>query len=199
MKIALASFAANLSRAKDLVRMHDHLASRTTSALDSTDVLRAALVLSVSALDHFIHELVRLGMLEVHQGRRPATRSFLAFPITLHATRTAIAVPATTSWLTDCIRDAHGWQTFQRPDKIAEAIRLISEVSLWDAVAIQLGADARAVKADLLAIVERRNKIAHEADMDPSFPGQRWPISSSLVEGALDFIDRLARAIYKLL
>lgn len=197
MKTALDSFAINLLRARDLLHMHRHLVARTTGAFDASDILRAAIVLSVSALDHFVHEIVRLGMCEVHHGQRPATRSFLAFPITLNATRSAIAAPATASWLVESIREAHSWQTFQRPEKIAEAIRLVSDIALWETVAPQLGVDPKAAKAELNAIVERRNKIAHEADMDPSFPGQRWPITPALVEGAVDFIERLAQAIHR--
>jgi len=43
--------------------------------------------------------------------------------------------------------------------------------------------------------VDRRNKIAHEADVDPSAPGCRWPISPIIVEEALGFLDGVANAI----
>jgi hypothetical protein len=43
---------------------------------------------------------------------------------------------------------------------------------------------------------DRRNKIAHEADMDPSYPGARWPISETDVNKALDFIEQLCEAIH---
>jgi hypothetical protein len=45
--------------------------------------------------------------------------------------------------------------------------------------------------------VDRRNKIAQEADMDPTNPGFRWPITDDLAANALDFIERLAEAIFK--
>jgi hypothetical protein len=38
--------------------------------LDLSDILRAALVLTVSALDYYVHEVVTLGMLEIHRGER---------------------------------------------------------------------------------------------------------------------------------
>lgn len=40
-----------------------------TSALDVSDMLRAALVLAVRALDYYVHEVVTLGMLEIHRGQ----------------------------------------------------------------------------------------------------------------------------------
>ena len=57
--------------------------------------------------------------------------------------------------------------------------------------------DVKATKAQLCAIVDRRNKIAHEADLDPGNPGERWPIDRPLVEEAIDFIESTIRAIYE--
>jgi hypothetical protein len=34
--------------------------------------------------------------------------------------------------------------------------------------------------------------------MDPTNPGNQWPISAALVKDALDFIDHVVQAIYKL-
>jgi hypothetical protein len=192
---ALASFEGNIRRARDLVSLKAHLALRTSGALDLDDILRAALVMGVSALDHFIHEVVRLGMTEIYDGKRPVTPSFRRFPISLHRMQVAIGGAASAAWLDEEIRETHRWQTFQQPDKIADAIRLVSGTRLWEEVGTQLGSDARSVKATLAAIVDRRNKIAHEADMDPSFPGQRWPIADGLVQDALDFLENAARAI----
>ena len=60
-----------------------------------------------------------------------------------------------------------------------------------------MGSDAKAVKVRLTAIINRRNQIAHEADLDPTNPGNRWPIDNILTEDALDYIDRMVHAIYK--
>ena len=50
-------------------------------------------------------------------------------------------------------------------------------------------------------LVERRNKIAHEADNIPPSPTSRgpvgrWPIDAVLVDEVVDFIEKLAEAIY---
>ena len=44
-------------------------------------------------------------------------------------------------------------------------------------------------------IVDRRNKIAHEADMDPSYPGIRWPIDEVMIENAIGFIEEIVEMI----
>ena len=196
MQAAFDQFCENLARARSLAGLAQSLANLTTAAVDLSDILRASLVLAVSALDHFVHEFVRLGMLEVHRGNRPATDAYLSFRVPMSAAREAIADAGRDEWLDQAIREAHGWLSFQHPDKIAEAIRFMSNVRLWEQVASELGMTSRAVRAQLGAIIDRRNKIAHEADMDPTNPGYRWPINEVLVRDAIDFIARIAQAIF---
>jgi len=197
MKAALDQFQTNLARARTLSGVAESIGALTTPAIDITDIHRASLVLAVSALDYFVHEFVRLGMLEVHRGQRPATETNLSFKVPIVAVRTGLANLTQDDWLDEAVREAHSWQSFQHPDKIADAIRLVSAVKLWQQVANEIGSNATAVKARLIVIVDRRNKIAHEADMDPTNPGNQWPISGALVKDALDFIDCVVQAIYK--
>ncbi len=194
---ALDQFYANIERARSLAGLSTSLSTITTEAIDLSDILRASLVLSVSALDSFVHEFVRLGMLEVHAGKRPITNAHLRFSIPLSAARIAMSNTSQDEWLDQAIQQAHGWLSFQQPDKIAKAVRLVSSVSLWEQVGIELGKPAKAVEIQLSAIVDRRNKIAHEADVDPTNPGYRWPIDPKVVQEALDFVDSVATAIFK--
>jgi len=196
MQTALDHFEENLSRARALAGLAHSLSELTTEAIDLTDILRATLVLSVSALDQFVHDFVRLGMLEVHQGTRPTTDAHLSFKVTLGSVQTALADTGRDDWLDEAIRDTHGWASFQHPEKIAAAVRLMSSAQLWDEVASQLGSTSLAVKTQLSAIVDRRNKIAHEADADPTNPGHRWPIDEILVGDALGFLDSVGHAIF---
>jgi len=196
MKVALDQFEANLQRALVLSATADSLSAMTTLAVDLTDIYRASLVLGVSALDYFVHEFVRLGMLEINKGTRPVTDAYLAFKVPLAAAQTGIADPLQDGWLDQAVRHAHSWPSFQHPDKVADAVRLISGIKLWDSVALELGSNAQSVKARLITIVDRRNKIAHEADMDPINPGCQWPIDGVLTKDALDVIGCLVRAIY---
>lgn len=197
MKLALDQFQENLRRARILSGLAQSLSTLTTGAVDLSDVLRASLVLGVSALDHFIHEFVRLGMLEVHQGKRPMTDSYLSFRVPMSAAQQASVDTNGDDWLDQAIRENHAWLSFQQPDKIADAIRLMSTTKLWEQVGIELGMKPVDVKLQLSAIIERRNKIAHEADMDPTINGIRWPINDVLVADALNFLELLVGAIYK--
>jgi hypothetical protein len=117
-----------------------------------------------------------------------------------------ISNPTDEAWLDEAIRERHGWLSFQEPDsakppsgEIANAIRHISDVKLWREVGGELGMEASEVKRRLKVIVERRNKIAHEADMNPTLLGQRSQISAPLVDDSVDFIEAVGEAIYKVI
>jgi hypothetical protein len=85
---------------------------------------------------------------------------------------------------------------FQYPDKIADAIRLFSSCELWPSVATAMATTAEDVRSRLRLIVERRNKIVHEADVDPSYPDARWPITKADTDGVNDFIEELCEKIH---
>lgn len=249
MQSALDQFRISVGRVRDLIALHNSIKAQATGALDVSDMLRAALVLAISALDYYVHEVVTLGMLEIHRGQRPepissanTTQSaFSRFQVSLGGARqdrlTAIDIASWleaelrqsqgydflqqshtisalipiisssildklnhTSWLESEIRDRLGYQSFQQADKIADAIRYISDKKLWDEVAIQMNRSAKDIKQQLNSIVDRRNKIAHEADIDPTFNiGSRWNIDELLVGDAVDFIERIVESIHQVL
>lgn len=196
---AIQHFRSNIERVRALGGLYEALSRLTTSAVDTSDILRAQIVLAVSALDHYIHELTRLGMLEVFNGVRPSTNAFGRFKITMDAAMAGIAGSGGSSWVEAEIREKHGFLAFQHPDKVAEAIRLFSACDLWPQVAMKLGLSSQDVKNRLRLIVERRNKIAHEADLDPSYPGTRWPISPADASSTVKFIEDICEAIHSVI
>ena len=201
MQVALDLFEANIQRSQGLADIFRAMNSQTTGALDLTDILRAALVMSVSALDHFIHEIVRLGMLEAYRAERVKTTAFLRFQVSLESVIEATSGLVLETRLESQIRERHGHQTFQTPDQIADAIRFISDAALWNNVSAHLGVDRRELTDTLTLIVQRRNKIAHEADLMPDYAGQtafsdlRSPIEPGMVDDAINFIKQVAEAI----
>ncbi|MBI2888112.1 MAG: hypothetical protein HYY02_13035 [Chloroflexi bacterium] len=199
MQRALNSFRSNIAHVRNLGALHHAIKAQTTEALDLSDILRAQLVMAVSALDHYVHEITVLGMLEIYRGNRPATDAFLSFRVSIRSIHHGLADPANIDWLESEVREQLGWQSFQRADKLADAVRLISEVQLWEGIAQEVGVNAQDAKQRLNLIVDRRNKIAHEADVNPTFPDSRWPIDENLVDGAVDFIVRIGETIFKII
>ena len=204
MRASLDLLRANIGRSRDLANLARAMSAQTTGALDTTDILRASLIMAVSSLDYFIHEIVRIGMLEAYRGERARTPAFLRFQVTLDSVLQVSSDGGSEEWLDQQIRDRHGYQSFQTPENIAEAVRLISDTSLWDEVAQRQRIDVQETRDTLKLIVQRRNKIAHEADIMPDYAGQitysdlRSPIDPDMVDGAIDFIAQVAEVIYSL-
>ncbi|MEQ8539789.1 MAG: HEPN domain-containing protein [Coleofasciculus sp. D1-CHI-01] len=249
MQSALDQFRISIARVRDLISIHNSVKAQSTPALDLSDILRAALVLAVSALDYYVHEVVILGMLEIHRGQRSepnpprnsSQSAFSRFQVSLGGARqerliamdiaswleneiqqsqgssflqqshtVSALLPVISSgilnrlnnasWLEDEVRERLSYQSFQQPEKIADAIRLISDKKLWEEVAQKLGRSAKDVKQQLSAIVDRRNKIAHEADIDPTYNiGSRWNIDESLVSDAVNFVEQVVESIHQIL
>lgn len=195
MKRAIEALRTSMSRVRHLGGLHDALLSLTTRAVDTSDLLRAQVVLGVSALDYYVHEITVLGMVAVFEGKCPPTPAFLKYRVSMDSMFTGGA-SGSSSWFESDVRERHSYMSFQQPDKIADAIRLFSEVKLWQEVSAQLATSEQDVKTRLKLIVDRRNKIAHEADIDPSYPDARWPITQRDVDISLTFLSQTCESIH---
>ena len=192
--LAIESFRENISRARELGQLYSALSAITTEALSTDDLLRSQMVMSVSAVDHYIHEVVRQGMVAIYEGTRPPVPGFSKFQVSLLEAKSYVPV-SSSNWVDIAIRQSHSFLSFQHPDKLADAIRLIHPGPIWPAMENRIGVPAKDLKEHLKLIVERRNKIAHEADIDPSYPGMRWPITKHDASAATDFLVSLVEAL----
>lgn len=193
MNNSIIQFQNNILETKDLTSTIDQIDGMTMNVLDISDLYRSQIVSTISSLDHFIHEFVHEEMIEIHNGRRIVTPAFNRFPIPISILQ---ASNPNDTIISSHIRQKHSWLSFQDPDKIAEAIRLISKKKIWEETAPTFSLSVADLKAKLRLIVDRRNKIAHESDMDPSYPGNKWPISSTDVREVIEFVEKLVQEIY---
>ena len=76
-------FRAVWIRCAELSALYAYLAANSTKALPLDEMLRAEWVARISALDLYIHELVAQKMLDIYDGLRPSTPSFLQFKVSL--------------------------------------------------------------------------------------------------------------------
>lgn len=144
-------------------------------------------------------------MLSIFKGQlNLQTTAYRAFVVPTEVLdRIRYATPAEAASAFDLhVRSQLGLMSFQHPEKIADALRLCSGVELWNAVALHLGATeqtktkrAKEIKRTLAAIVDRRNKIAHEGDMQPSTPRTPWPIKQDDLFSVSSFLQTIVRAI----
>lgn len=206
--VELATFETNYGYAKEIAASANALSNLVTAAVDFSDMYRAALVQGVSAFDYYIHDEVRARMLIIFAaagGSWPG--AYARFRVPLSSVREALLGSGVSGlrqgWLEEQIRDQHQTLSFQQPERVADAIRLVSDVRLWDSVASHMSiarqgnlTPDQVVKNRLKLIIDRRNLIAHEADLDPTPPrSRRYPMNRTTAEEALEFISQTAHAI----
>jgi hypothetical protein len=185
--------------------LHAYIVKNAASVLDPAELLRAEWAMRVSALDLYVHELVSQRLLEIFQGARPICPGYLKIQI---SNDTLMRIHANgRSNVSDAAFDLEmrtrlSRVTFQAPDEIADGIRMISAVEIWTEIAkhhgaagIQIKAYAGALKADLSQIVNRRHKIVHEGDLQPTVPRAPWPITRPDVDHVKAVILRIVNGI----
>lgn len=201
----IAHFEAVWKRCDQLSALFAYLSKNVTGVLQPEELLRAEWVARVSSLDLYVHELVAQEMVAIFRGVRPVSSGYSRFQIsneTLNRIRAA-STPSDASAAFDLeVRDRLSYLTFQDPDKIADGIRLFSNIELWNEVALKLGATqatkgvhAKRLKTELSLVVQRRNKIAHEGDLQPSLPREPWPINQSDLALVVKLIERIVKSI----
>ncbi|MFC3913605.1 HEPN domain-containing protein [Pseudaeromonas sharmana] len=193
------------ARCDMLSATHAYLSKSTTKALNSDELLRAEWVARISALDLYIHELVAGLMVEIFIGNRPSTPAFNKFMLSNDAINRIMNASNQTeagSIFDLEVRRQLGFVTYQGHESIADGIRLVSSVELWNSIASHYGATgtnhqkkAKEIKGQLSAIVSRRNQIAHEGDMQPTAPRTPWPIHKNDLEIVREFIKKLVLGI----
>lgn len=190
-------FRANIQDADALAGVYDFLTNTVGGPLSFDDLLRSKLVYAVSAFDKFIHDLVRVGMVEIFVGKRPATPKYLGEPISLHsAQEIANAVtPPPEVVFEQVIRERLRTQSFQDPDKVADGLSYIwPEPHKWRRIASAIGSTETATRTRLKLIVARRNSIVHEADLDP-ISHSKLSISKSEADDVSAFLLQVGNAI----
>lgn len=170
MRNARTLFNANINTAREAGSLFDYLTNSVTSPLSFNDLLRSQIVYSVSAFDKLMHDLVRIGMVEIFTGARPATTKYLAEPISLqiHSDLTTASLPPKEYIFEQAIFRKFKFISFQDPEKVADGLSYIwNEGQKWQKIAGNMGLSDKTARTTLKLIADRRNAVVHEADIDP--------------------------------
>lgn len=203
----LAQFEAVWDRCAVLAGIQEYLRRNVTVALQPDELLRAEWVSRVSAMDLYVHELVAQSMLAIFEGRRPQTPAYMQFKISAETMQRirASGNPSEASAAFDLYAREHLSRIYQDPEDIAEGIRIISTIELWNEVALAFGATpsqkinvAKDLKRKQSLIVRRRNSIAHEGDLKRTPIREPWPISPADLADVSTHIEQIVRTIDRL-
>jgi hypothetical protein len=199
MDRAIQQFEVNIQSASQLGIIYAAFEHKVTAVIKLEEVLRAELVLAVSAVDCYIHDIVRIGMTNVFAAAGGESNAFINFSVSLGFAKRIAAAPLLdrAALVEEEIRRFHGYKTFQNADSISQALAFIGVQAIWDKVGMLLALSPTDVRRRLDIIVDRRNRIAHESDIDPTMGiGTKYPIDYPMIEQAVSFLDRIVRAIH---
>ena len=200
MHRALQQFDINLQSARQLGIVYSAFYDKVTEAIFLEELLRAEMVLAVSALDCYVHDIVRIGMTRAFNASSGEPNAFLEFGVSFSFVKSLLAATSVadkTALVDQEVRRLHGFRTFQVADNISQALSLIGVKSIWDKVGLSLRMSSSDVRTRLNVIIDRRNRIAHEGDIDPAMGiGMKYPIDFTMVKQAVDFLESIVHAIH---
>jgi len=202
MYSSFESFKNNLFKSNELIVLYDYT-SNNLKTMNFDDLLRAYYVYSVSAFDKFMHDIIRIGMIEIFQNKRLATKKYLNEPIPIEIynqikNSTSSSLPPDFYYFENEITRKLSFISYQHPNKISDGLSYIwDEDNKWQKISDKIGQTKDTVKKTLINMVSRRNQIVHEADMDLS-TGEKYKIEKIDADKVGNFIYSCGHAIYSL-
>jgi hypothetical protein len=193
-------FLANMRDADALTGIHNYLSRTVVAPMSFDDLLRSKIVYSVSAFDKLIHDLIRVGMVQIYTGRRVPTPKYLAEPITLSTVQqlATTSTPPPEVVFEQAIQSKLKTLSFQDPDKVADGLSYIwNENQKWQRIAGGISIPEKTARTTLRLIAARRNAIVHEADMDP-ITGSKLPITKVESDDVFSFLLNVGNEICRL-
>jgi RiboL-PSP-HEPN len=202
MQQAIDTFKLNIESVKQLDIIYQYLEQNNIKTLDLSEILRAELVLAVSALDNFISDVLYIGLVETFEGNRniPADfdRPFNEFQVDMQTLTQIVNAPNPNDKsliLGNYIRKINSKNPYQDPKQIESALLLLGVKQLWIKLGTELSVKPKDLKDGLANIVWQRHKIAHEADFDHLTQKKR-PRDRATTLQAIEFIEKLCSAIH---
>jgi len=187
---------------REISSLYDHLISSVGSVFCFDDILRIQVVNSVSAIDRFIHDLIRTGIMDMFIGNKAPTDKYLNEPITLKVHHELVDSMAMFNYTNVMVFEKYIIEkfkifSFEDPDKISDGLSYIwNEKHKWQKIANFIALDERYVRTKLKLIVSRRNGIVHESDRD--YTGTKIPIDKVDCDEIVLFIENCGKAIFNL-
>ena len=186
------TFKKSISRARNLCHINTLLENQVKSLLDTKDMLRSSVVISISAFDYLVHEIFRIETIIRYKKGMNVSRILIPFSV-------AICQPEDIeSAIDEHIRETNSYKSFVNSEKYAEALRCFIE-DPWGKISDILNEDTKALKDRLDTIYKWRNRIVHEADINPVLGGiDLWPIEMNDVLTAVNDVEKIGVATISL-
>lgn len=164
------------------------------------NILRGQVSLLLSAVDFYIHEIIKIELLNIIKGERKKTPSLKNCMISVEVFLEYLSSPNTNNQIfEDEIIYRNSFKSFLEPDKMAEALSLITEEKIFKELFPKLGLlGTKELKDKIKEIFKRRNSIVHQMDYNYSTKSQQ-SITREEVEEYIKFYDKFIQELHLLL
>lgn len=149
-------------------------------------------MLVVSAFDCYIHDVVLRGMVEMFQGNKITNSKYEEFCMPISAVTELLRAKderEKTLIFNYSVKKILSKDSYQAPTSVEYALGLISIKSVWSQIGKYMNMSAEDVKRELSLIVFRRNKIAHESDIQDIVSMDKSPIERSDLDEVFTFLN----------
>ena len=193
-----ANFNENMERIDRKFNIVNELKTRKLDEAAS-DILRSQIVLIMSSMDFYIHEVVKYGIIKIFIGEREVTKKYNEVLISLNCIKKALGNLESVDWLEEEIIIQNTRKTYMACGSIENALFLISDKKIFDKslneISAKTGENKEVIKGKLKEIYQRRNHIAHESDRNLK-TGEVNDISEELVEDYFNRVKILVEEIH---
>ena len=198
--LAFENFNRNIQSCKDMIELYEVIIKKLPFLQDkSKDVLRSVIVLSVSALDTFLHDFYRTEIVESFLENSNYSIDFQKISINIALLKNLSDAKNDNekrNLLAEELRKIQKTDTYQSPKSIEYIFTNLGIAKIWSEIEKigTLGLSAKDIKDELGLIIDRRNKISHESDWD-YFTQQKYDITKESSQNVVDFIDNFVGTI----
>jgi hypothetical protein len=186
-----------------ILRQSSEVDAKTFGEEYTSELLRAAHVTIVAALDRYCHELISSRCIKSLTGKKANSSELrkLAIPIQdVHEAIKHARKPNTRplNLIKVSVQELLYKRTFQSPDEVSQGLSIIGITGIWTSCAGHLACEPKDVTKRLNSIVSRRNKIVHEGDLIRHRRGGRVrhaEITTARVASDVIWLAKLVEAI----
>jgi|GEM_PF-1765696 len=202
---AFDNFQQTIERAKKLIEIHKNLSPHGKPKAEHADILRSAVVISVSAMDGYFHEKIPENvarLVRAKKGRQLPGK--LVQTIKEQATHDKLIEilfeERPTAHITSMIRKSMKDRTYQDPSKIDEIIKILGLDDVWFKLSQKLKTSKDKSKSLVQGYVNRRHQIVHRGDYGQSMKTKNKlkNISRRYTVRCVNDISRFIKAIDQL-
>lgn len=207
---AIELFNFNIKRSRSMLALYERLRAEEHTHAQVSDLLRAALVFSVGALDAYIHGKIsenivdyiktcvkkhKTSKLENTKSKTPLEnlKERLKGQFSVSALLSACTMARPFVQIRKHFNDYLYKKTFQNAAEIEDALKIISQHHLWKAIAANSSMPEEDLTKRIDSLAKRRNQIVHEGDRETSRKksGKKRPLNCGEVTEGIDLIETL--------